>query len=88
MTYPTRLRDVIRRRTVACALVWSLSVGSGAEDRVQRSNTLGAVGSVHCVLPDLVKYVSFHLSGNRGTSGRLLSEASVAKLHSDPDGDG
>jgi CubicO group peptidase (beta-lactamase class C family) len=41
---------------------------------------IGPAGTVHCSLPDLAKFVVFHLAGERGDS-RLLKAESFKKLH-------
>ncbi len=41
---------------------------------------IGPAGTVHCSVPDLAKYVAFHLAGERGDTP-LLSGAAVRRLH-------
>ena len=48
--------------------------------RADNPPAIGPAGTVHCSLPDLAKYVMFHLSGEQGTS-ELLRAESFKKLH-------
>ena len=41
---------------------------------------IGPAGTVHCSVPDLVRYVAFHLTGEEGESDLLKAE-SFKKLH-------
>ncbi|HRI12107.1 MAG TPA: serine hydrolase domain-containing protein [Verrucomicrobiota bacterium] len=43
--------------------------------------SIGPAGTVHCSLVDMARYVAFHLAGERGEGGLLLSPASFTKLH-------
>jgi CubicO group peptidase (beta-lactamase class C family) len=47
---------------------------------------LGPAGTVHCSLEDWLKFARLHLGEEVGEL--QLDEATLAKLHSDPDGDG
>jgi D-alanyl-D-alanine carboxypeptidase len=42
---------------------------------------LGPAGIVHCSLPSWTKFIQFHLTGDLGTTTRLLSDESFQKLH-------
>jgi CubicO group peptidase (beta-lactamase class C family) len=43
---------------------------------------IGPGGTVHCSLPDMARYVAFHLAGARG-EGTLLKPATFAKLYTE-----
>jgi CubicO group peptidase (beta-lactamase class C family) len=43
---------------------------------------IGPAGTVHCSLPDMARYVAFHLAGARG-EGTLLKPATFTKLYTD-----
>ena len=48
--------------------------------RADNPPAIGPAGTVHCSLPDLARYVAFHLAGERGAS-ELLKAESFRKLH-------
>jgi CubicO group peptidase (beta-lactamase class C family) len=48
--------------------------------RADNPAAIGPAGTVHCSLPDLARYVLFHLAGEQGDSD-LLKAASFKKLH-------
>jgi CubicO group peptidase (beta-lactamase class C family) len=48
--------------------------------RADNPPAIGPAGTVHCSLPDLARYVLFHLAGAQGDSERL-KPASFEKLH-------
>jgi CubicO group peptidase (beta-lactamase class C family) len=53
--------------------------------RADNPPAIGPAGTVHCSLPDLARYVVFHMAGEQGGSD-LLKPASFTKLHT-PVGD-
>jgi CubicO group peptidase (beta-lactamase class C family) len=48
--------------------------------RADNPPSIGPAGTVHCSLPDLAKYVAFHMAGKRGES-KLLKTETFEKLH-------
>jgi CubicO group peptidase (beta-lactamase class C family) len=48
--------------------------------RADNPAAIGPAGTVHCSLPDLARYVVFHLTGEEGASKLLKAEA-FRKLH-------
>jgi CubicO group peptidase (beta-lactamase class C family) len=48
--------------------------------RADNPPAIGPAGTVHCSLPDLARYVMFHLAGGQGDS-ELLNAPSFEKLH-------
>jgi CubicO group peptidase (beta-lactamase class C family) len=48
--------------------------------RADNPPAIGPAGTVHCSLPDLARYIMFHLSGAQGDS-KLLNADSFEKLH-------
>jgi CubicO group peptidase (beta-lactamase class C family) len=48
--------------------------------------SLGPAGTVHCTLRDWGKFLALHLAGARGAAGSLVSQQTMNRLHSTPDG--